>query len=82
MKVGQDSLSTQCKLEVNGTDYYYYSLKEAEQKHFPGIRRLPYSLKVLFENLLRFEDGHTVKIEDIKALANWLEKKTHPNSQY
>lgn len=76
MKVGQDSLSTQCKLEVNGTDYYYYSLKEAEQKHFPGIRRLPYSLKVLFENLLRFEDGHTVKIEDIKALANWLEKKT------
>ncbi len=76
MKVGQDSLSTECQLQVDGKTYHYYSLKEAEKKHYPGIHRLPYSLKVLFENLLRFEDGTSVKIEDIKALANWLQGST------
>lgn len=76
MKVGQDSLSTECQLQVDGKNYHYFSLKEAEKKHFPGINRLPYSLKVLFENLLRFEEGSTVKTEDIKALANWLNTKT------
>jgi aconitate hydratase len=76
MKVGQDSLSTECQLQVDGKTYHYYSLKEAEKKHFQGINRLPYSLKVLFENLLRFEDGSTVKTNDIKALANWLHTKT------
>ncbi|MBA3536176.1 MAG: aconitate hydratase AcnA [Tatlockia sp.] len=76
MKVGQDSLSTECQLQVDGKTYHYYSLKEAEKNHFQGINRLPYSLKVLFENLLRFEDGSTVKTNDIKALANWLHTKT------
>ncbi|WP_028387662.1 aconitate hydratase AcnA [Legionella fairfieldensis] len=76
MKVGQDSLSTKCQLKVDNKTYHYYSLKEAENKHFKGISRLPYSLKVLFENLLRFEDGHTVTTEDIKAIADWLHTKT------
>jgi aconitate hydratase len=76
MKVGQDSLSVQKELEVNGKTYQYYSLLEAESRHFPGIKRLPYSLKVLFENLLRFEDGTSVTTDDIQALANWLETKT------
>ncbi|MDX2345347.1 MAG: aconitate hydratase AcnA [Legionella sp.] len=76
MKVGQDILGTQSKLEVNNQTYYYYSLKEAENKHFKCISRLPYSLKVLFENLLRFEDGDTVTTTDIQALADWLEHKT------
>ncbi|MFC3907745.1 aconitate hydratase AcnA [Legionella dresdenensis] len=76
MKVGQDSLSTQCQLQVDGKTYHYYSLPEAEKKHFKGISRLPYSLKVLFENLLRFEDGNTVTTTDIKAIAHWLETKT------
>ncbi|RAP37925.1 aconitate hydratase 1 [Legionella quinlivanii] len=76
MIVGQDSLSTRSQLEVDGKTYHYYSLKEAENKHFKGINRLPYSLKVLFENLLRFEDGTTVSVEDIKALADWLNTKT------
>jgi aconitate hydratase len=76
MKVGQDSLSTQCQLQVDGKIYHYYSLKEAEKKHFKGINRLPYSLKVLFENLLRFEDGTTVTTLDIKAIADWLSSQT------
>lgn len=76
MKVGQDSLSTESQLQVDGKTYHYYSLKEAEKKHFKGINRLPYSLKVLFENLLRFEDGTTVTTSDIKAIADWLNTKT------
>jgi len=76
MKVGQDSLSTQSQLQVDGKNYNYFSLKEAESKHFKGIKRLPYSLKVLFENLLRFEDGVTVTTNDIKALANWINTKS------
>ncbi|RYW34334.1 aconitate hydratase AcnA [Legionella pneumophila] len=76
MKVGQDSLSTKSQLTVDGKTYKYYSLKEAENKHFKGINRLPYSLKVLLENLLRFEDGNTVTTKDIKAIADWLHNKT------
>ena len=76
MIVGQDTLSTQSTLNVNGKTYHYYSIKEAESKHFKGIHRLPYSLKVLFENLLRFEDGKTVTTDDLTAMANWLNTKT------
>ena len=76
MKVGQDSLSTQSQLNVEGKTYHYYSLIEAEKKHFKGISRLPYSLKVLFENLLRFEDGTTVTVDDIKALSQWTTTQT------
>jgi aconitate hydratase len=76
MKVGHDSLSTKSQLEVDGKTYHYYSLKKAEQQNFKGIHRLPYSLKVLFENLLRFEDNSTVTTKDIKAIAQWLNTKT------
>lgn len=76
MQVGKNSLSTESQLEVEGKTYHYFSLKEAENKHFKGINRLPYSLKVLLENLLRFEDGNSVTTEDIKAIADWLEDKT------
>ncbi|STX50781.1 Aconitate hydratase [Legionella busanensis] len=76
MKVGHDSLSTQSQLQVNDKTYYYFSLKKAEASHFPGINRLPYSLKVLLENLLRFEDNNTVTKDDIKALAHWINTKT------
>lgn len=76
MKAGQDSLSTQNQLQVDGKTYQYFSLPEAEKKHFKGIGRLPYSLKVLFENLLRFEDGSTVTTKDIKAIADWMLTKT------
>lgn len=76
MNVGQDSLSTQSQLTVEGKIYHYYSLKTAQHQHFKGINRLPYSLKVLFENLLRFEDGNTVTTSDLQALADWLVTKT------
>ncbi|KTD65164.1 aconitate hydratase AcnA [Legionella spiritensis] len=76
MRLGQDSLSTQRELQVGDKTYHYYSLREAEKNHFSGISRLPYSLKVLFENLLRFEDGNTVKTNDIKALSDWLTTKS------
>jgi aconitate hydratase len=76
MKVGHDSLSTKCQLHVDGKTYNYYSLKEAENKNLKGVSRLPYSLKVLLENLLRFEDSNTVTTKDIEAIAAWLDKKT------
>lgn len=76
MKVGRDSLSTESQLTVEGKTYYYYSLKEAERKHLAGIHRLPYSLKVLLENLLRFEDDKTVTVADIKAIGAWIHNKT------
>lgn len=75
MQIGNDSLSTQSQLEVEGKTYQYFSLKKAEH-HFPGINKLPYSLKVLLENLLRFEDNLTVTEGDIKALASWIDTKT------
>lgn len=78
MNVGQDSLATRRKLEVDGINYNYYSLEEAAKK-ITGINKLPYSLKILVENLLRFENGKTVLIKDIQALADWSQtrKSTH-----
>ncbi len=76
MKVGQDTYATLQTLEVDGKTYHYYSLKAAEEKHFPGLSRLPFSLKVLCENLLRFEEGETVTTQDIQALADWQKTRT------
>ena len=69
--IGQDSLKTRRTLTVDGKDYGYYSLTAAASA-LGDISRLPYSMKVLFENLLRFEDGDTVKVDDLKALVGWL----------
>lgn len=79
MKVGLNSLQTEKKLQIDDQTYHYFSLKEAEEKHFKGIMRLPVSLKVLFENLLRFEDGKTVTVKDLEAMTQWLktQKSTH-----
>ncbi len=71
---GQDTLGTRRTLTVEGKDYDYFSLPEA-QKQIGDISRLPFSLKVLLENMLRFEDGRSVKVEDIKALKAWLDAK-------
>lgn len=62
-------------LSVNGKTYHYYSLKSAEQAGLKDIHRLPYSLKVLLENQLRFEDQHTVGKQEIEAFAAWLKEK-------
>lgn len=76
MKLGQDSLTTRDTLSIDDKTYHYFSLKKAEKNHFPDIHQLPYSLKVLFENLLRFEDADTVTTKDIAAMAEWLEKRS------
>src|SRR3954452_22566465 len=66
-----------CKtLKVGSKTYAYYSLPAAEKSGLKGISRLPFSLKVLLENMLRFEDGKTVTKEDIQGFANWLKNKT------
>jgi aconitate hydratase len=66
-----------CKtLKVGSKTYAYYSLPAAEKNGLKGISRLPFSLKVLLENMLRNEDGKTVTKEDIQAFAAWLKDKT------
>src|SRR5436305_2586888 len=67
---GQDSLNTRSKLTVRDREYSYYSLEKAA-KQLGDISRLPFSMKVLLENLLRFEDGKTVTREDIQAIVDW-----------
>jgi aconitate hydratase len=71
-----DSFNCERTLNVRGGTYTYYDLKEAEKNGLKGISKLPRSLKVLLENLLRHEDGNTVKKEDIEAIASWLGPKT------
>src|SRR5260370_23408131 len=71
-----DSFKSQKTLKVGGKTYVYYSLPVAEKNGLKGISKLPYSMKVLLENLLRNEDGRTVKKDDILAVAAWLKKRT------
>lgn len=68
----KDSLKTKQSLTVNNKTYHYYSLKSAEQNGLGDISKLPFSLKILLENLLRHEDGNSVTLDDIKAIAGWL----------
>src|SRR5680860_511657 len=70
-----DSFKCRKTLTAGGKEYVYYSLAEAEKNGLAGISKLPYSLKVLLENLLRFEDGRSVKASDIKAVADWISNK-------
>ena len=75
-QVGQDTLGTRSTMQVGGKDIAYYSLKKAAAK-LGDISRLPFSMKVLLENLLRFEDGgFTVSVGDIQALADWQKDPT------
>ncbi|HEX3974258.1 MAG TPA: aconitase family protein, partial [Stellaceae bacterium] len=74
---GHDSLKTRRTLSVGGKNYDYFSLEAAAQAAGLGdISRLPFSLKVLLENLVRLENGRTVTVDDIKAVAEWLKTKT------
>ncbi|MFP4313370.1 MAG: aconitate hydratase AcnA [Alphaproteobacteria bacterium] len=71
---GQDTFQTRKTLTVDGKEYDYYSLSAAAEK-IGDISRLPFTLKVLMENLLRFEDGRSVETSDIQALADWQKEK-------
>jgi aconitate hydratase len=70
-----DSFKSRKTLQVGARTYAYYSLEAAAQNGLGDVSRLPVSLKVLLENLLRFEDGKTVTQADIKAFAGWLKDK-------
>ena len=72
MSKSLDSFNCRSTLSVNGKDYIYYSLPKAEAAGLAGVSKLPYSMKVLLENLLRNEDGRSVTKEDIEAVAAWL----------
>ena len=77
---GHDTLSTRSTLSVGGKDYAYYSLDKAAAK-LGDVSRLPFSMKVLLENLLRFEDGgFTVSTDDVQALVDW-QKDPHSNRE-
>lgn len=71
-----DSFKTIRQINVDGTEYHYFSLPALEQAGLRDIGQLPYSLKILLENLLRHEDNLTVHADDIQALSAWLETKT------
>ncbi len=71
---GHDTLEVRRSLDVDGTRYDYFSLPEAA-KQLGDLSRLPFSLKVLVENLLRFEDGSTVTVDHLKAAAAWLKER-------
>jgi aconitate hydratase len=67
----QNSFNTRTSLTAAGRRFQYFSLPALEKAGFPGLARLPYSLKILLENLLRLEDGRFVDTEDIRTLAGW-----------
>src|SRR6202521_5091546 len=71
-----DSFRCARALKVGSRTYAYYSLPAAEKNGLKGISRLPFSMKVLLENLLRYEDGRSVTKEDIQAVAQWLKTKS------
>jgi aconitate hydratase len=73
--VGQDTLKTRSTLNVDGKHYAYYSLAKASEQ-LGDISRLPFSMKVLLENLIRFEDGVTVTTEDVQAIIDWQKERT------
>ncbi len=70
-----DSFKCRRTLKVDGEKYDYFSLKKAEANGLAGISGLPFSLKVLLENLLRHEDGRSVTADDIRAMALWLNER-------
>ncbi|MBX9859691.1 MAG: aconitate hydratase AcnA [Sphingomonas sp.] len=78
--IGQDSLKTRDTLNAGGKTYSYFSLSKAAAT-LGDVSRLPFSMKVLLENLLRFEDGKTVSVEDIQALVDWQRNPVAPDRE-
>jgi aconitate hydratase len=76
MKPGnKNSFNSKSTININNKDYIYYSISEAEKKGLEGVSKLPKSLKVLLENLLRYEDDLTVNKSQITAIKDWLKTK-------
>ncbi|MEO5375598.1 MAG: aconitase family protein, partial [Alphaproteobacteria bacterium] len=73
---GHDTLKVRRTLQVDGTSYDYFSLEAATAAGLGDISRLPYSLKVLLENMLRHEDGRTVTTDDARAVVDWQKTRS------
>ncbi len=73
-RTGHDTLKTRQTLKVDGKSYDIFSLKAAE-KQLGDISKLPFTLKVLLENLLRFEDDRSVSTDDVKAIIDWQKER-------
>jgi len=78
--IGQDSLGTRDTLTVGGKSYSYYSFAKAAEK-LGDVSRLPFSMKVLLENMLRFEDGVTVSTDDAQAIVDWQNNPRAPERE-
>jgi aconitate hydratase len=74
IQVGADTAKTRRTLEVEGVSYAYYAIDAAEEAGLGSFGRLPAALKVVLENLLRFEDDKTVSLDDIRAFSEWAEQ--------
>ncbi|MFT6340804.1 MAG: aconitate hydratase [Alcanivorax sp.] len=74
-RIGQDTLNSKKTLEANGKTYHYFDINTVADKGWGDLSKLPFSLKVLLENLLRFEDGDSVSTADVEAVMRWLENK-------
>ncbi|GAB6052147.1 aconitate hydratase AcnA [Magnetospira thiophila] len=73
---GRDTLKVRRSLDVAGKRYDYFSLSAAAEAGLGDVSRLPYSMKVLLENLLRYEDdGYTVSVADVQAVADWQKQR-------
>ena len=75
IEVGINTSKTRSELKLGGKTFYYYSISKAEKAGLGDFSKLPACLKVVLENLLRFEDGKTVTLKDIKAFSEWVLKK-------
>ncbi|MBL8628301.1 MAG: aconitate hydratase AcnA, partial [Rhodospirillaceae bacterium] len=80
MPTGHDTLKTRKSLTAAGKSYDYFSLPAAAEK-IGDISKLPFSMKVLLENLLRYEDGNSVTVDHIKAIAAWLKNPKAPDQE-
>ncbi|MGQ3489183.1 aconitate hydratase AcnA [Roseovarius pacificus] len=74
ISVGHDTAKTRKELSVNGKNFAYYSIEAAEKAGLGDFSKLPAALRVVLENMLRFEDGKTVSTDDIKAFSEWADK--------
>jgi len=78
--IGQDTLKARATLSAGGKSYDYFSLAKAAEA-YGDISRLPFSMKVLLENMLRFEDGVTVTTDDVKAIIDWQQNPAAPDRE-
>ena len=76
MKAANDSFKTLSTLDVDGRTFHYYSLPKLAEQNLQAIQRLPYSLKILLENILRFEQGDADATGDVTAFAEWLDTRS------